>query len=92
MAKPGLETRLSVNYIYVYVKYIYISLCVCVFLSFFRAIPTACGGSQARDLIGAVAASLYTTATVTPDLSCVCGLNHSLRQYQIPNPLSEARD
>ena len=34
----------------------------------------------------------YTTATGTSDLSLVCDLHHSSQQYQILNPLSEARD
>lgn len=34
----------------------------------------------------------YTTATATPDPSCVCDLHHSSRQCQILNPLREARD
>ena len=34
----------------------------------------------------------YTIATATPDLSCVCDLCHSSQQYQIPDPLSKARD
>ena len=34
----------------------------------------------------------YTTATTTPDLSHVGDLQHSSRQHQILNPLSEARD
>ena len=33
-----------------------------------------------------------TTATATPDLSCICKLCHSLQQCWIPNPLSETRD
>ena len=45
-------------------------------LFFFRTAPTACGGSQARDLIGAVAASLHT-ATATQDPSRMCDLHHS---------------
>ena len=49
----------------------------------------AFGGSQARSLIGAVAAA-YTTAIATPDLSRVCDLHHSSRQLRILNPLSEA--
>ena len=32
----------------------------------------------------------YTTATATPDLSCLCKLCHCLWQHQILNPLSEA--
>ena len=35
---------------------------------------------------------VYTTATVTQDLSHIYALNHSSRQPQILNPLSEARD
>ena len=34
----------------------------------------------------------YTTATKMQDLSHVCDLHHSSRQYQIINQLSEARD
>ena len=34
----------------------------------------------------------YTTATVTPDPSRVCDLQHGLRQHQSLNLLSEARD
>ena len=35
---------------------------------------------------------VYTTATATPDLSCVCDLYHSSRLHQIPDPLIDARD
>ena len=34
----------------------------------------------------------YTTAMATPNPSHLCDLHHSLQQYQILNPLSEARD
>ena len=34
----------------------------------------------------------YTTATATPDLSCVFDLHYSSWQRRILNPLSEARD
>ena len=34
----------------------------------------------------------YTTAMAMPDLSCIHNLHGSLRQCQIFNPLSEARD
>ena len=41
--------------------------------------------------VGATAAGLcYTVATI--DLSHVCDLHHSSRQYQILNPLREAKD
>ena len=35
---------------------------------------------------------VYTTATVTLDASGICDLCHSLKQCQILNPLSKARD
>ena len=34
----------------------------------------------------------YTTATATPDPSCICNLHHSSGQHRILNPLSEVRD
>ena len=34
----------------------------------------------------------YTTAIATWDPSLACDLNHSLRERQIPDPLSESRD
>ena len=34
----------------------------------------------------------YARATVTPDLSRICNLQHSSWQRQILNPLSEAKD
>ena len=54
-----------------------------------RAAPAAYGGSQARSPIGDTA---YTTATPTPDPSCVCDLHHRSQQCQILNPLSKDRD
>ena len=36
--------------------------------------------------------SAYTTATVMPDLSCVCDLHYTSLQCWILNPLSKARD
>ena len=35
---------------------------------------------------------VYTTATTTWDLSCICKLHSSSRQRRILNPLSEARN
>ena len=69
---------------------LFLLLLLFFFLSF-RATPTACGGSQARGQIRAVAAS-YTTATARPDTSLVCDLHHSSWQCQILNPLCKARD
>ena len=60
--------------------------------SFFFPAPAACRSSWARDQTRATATNLCHTATVTPDQSHVCDLHHSSRQYQILNPLSEARD
>ena len=34
----------------------------------------------------------YTTAITTQDPSHICNLHHSSQQYQIPDPLREARD
>ena len=34
----------------------------------------------------------YITATATRDLTCICDPCHSLQQFQILSPLSEARD
>ena len=34
----------------------------------------------------------YTTATATPDRSCLFDLHHSSWQCQVLNPLSKARD
>ena len=65
--------------------------CCCFVFCPFRAAPVAYGSSQARGRIGAVAPA-YTTATATPDPSCVCNLHHSSQQRQILNPLSEGRD
>ena len=62
--------------------FIYLFIVFCPF----RAAPTAYGGSQARGLIGAVAA----TTTATPDPSCI--LHQSSQQQQILNPLSKARN
>ena len=39
-----------------------------------------------------VKSELQLPATATRDLSCICDLHHILRQCQILNPLSEARD
>ena len=49
------------------------------------------GGSQAGGLIGATAASLHHSNSNSRS-SRVCDLHHSSWQYQILNPLSEARD
>ena len=54
--------------------------------AFYRAAPVAYGDSQARDLIGTVAAGLHHSH------SNVCNLHHSSRQCWILNPLSGARD
>ena len=35
---------------------------------------------------------VYTHSHNNADLSCICNLHHSSWQYQILNPLSEARD
>ena len=61
------------------------------FFCLFRATPMAYRSSQARAWIGAVPLA-YTTATATPNQSCICDLHHSSWQCCIFNPLSKARD
>ena len=56
---------------------------------FFRAAPTACGGSQVR-VQSELKPVVYATATL--DLSQVCNLHHSSWQRWILNHLSKARD
>ena len=58
-------------------------LCVCLFAISWAA-PAAYGGSQARGLIGAVAASLRQSHA-TQDPSHICNLHHSSRQHGIHN-------
>ena len=59
------------------------SFCLfCFFLLLFRAASVACGGSQVRN----------ATATAMQDLSHICDLHYSSRQYWILTPLSEASD
>ena len=57
----------------------------------FRAVPAACGGSQARGLIGAVAASLHHSYSNARSEPYLCP-NRSSMQCRILNPLSEAGD
>ena len=61
------------------------------FLSFFffRATPTAYGGSQARGPIGAVSADLHQSYS---NSGSELGLPPTPQQRWILNPLSEARD
>ena len=78
-------------------KFILFSMYWCYIVIFFffglyRAAPMAYEGSQARGSNQSCSPLTYTTATATPDLSCICDLYHSSQQYRIPNPLSEARD
>ena len=61
----------------------FVLFCFVFVFCLYRAMPTAYGGSQARGLIGAVAASL-SRATATPDLSHICDLHCS--SWQHPDP------
>ena len=56
--------------------------------AFSRAASAACGGSQARGLIRAVATGLHQSHS-NADLSRICNLHHSSRQRWMLNPLSE---
>ena len=57
-----------------------------------RAAPTACGGSQARDWIWAVAAGQCHSYSNARWGNCIWDTLHSSEQCQICNPLSKARD
>ena len=77
------QLRSSARYFHIFTSFFFFF----VFLSFFRVVSMAHGGSQTGDLIGAVA-----TATAMPDLSRDCDLHHSSWQCRILNPLGEVRD
>ena len=85
------------------IKFLSVNVCflffVCLFL-LFRTAPEACGSSQAVGLIGAIAVCLHHNHSnarselrlqPTPK-SRVCDLHRSSWQWQILNPLSEARN
>ena len=72
----------------------FVCLFVFVFFSFFfffRAIPAVYGSSWAKGRIRAAAAGL-ARAIATRDPSLTYDLHYSLQQWQLLNPLSEARD
>ena len=76
---------------YVFIIISAIELNICLFICFlFTAAPVACGSFQTRGQIGATAEACATATT--SDSSHTCDLHHSLRQCQILNPWSEARD
>ena len=79
----------SVIHVFLFPSFLPFSLSLSLSLSF--AASVAYGRSQARGWKGA-AAGTYTTAMTILDLSCICDLLGSVRQYWILNPLSEARD
>ena len=58
-----------------------------IYFFLFWAAPMAYGSSQAR-----VKSELRLPATAAQDLSRICNLHCSLRQGQILNPLSKAKD
>ena len=61
------------------------------FFFLFAAALTAYGGSWARSQTD-LQLKAYAIATAPPDPSHICDVPQSLRQHQILNPLSEARD
>ena len=82
----GLQNRVRVTFSFWVLGYNYNIHCdknFVVVVLFFMATPATYGKSQLPT---------YAKATVMPDLSHVCDLQHSLGQYQILNPLSGARD
>ena len=64
-------------------------LFVCFLL--FRAEPVACGGSQARGQIGAIAPDLQHSHSNAESKLCLQP-THRSQKSQILNPLSKARD
>ena len=62
-----------------------------IYFFLFGAIGAAYGGSQARGPIGAAAAGLCQSHGNARS-SRICDLHHSLRQCQLLNPPSVARD
>ena len=71
--------------------YFIVTIIFCLFFHLFRAASVAYGGSQARDLIGAILMA-YTTATATPGPSNICDLHHNSQQHWLLDPLSKARN
>ena len=89
---PGQSKFFSIFFtVVLFLLLLEVLLVLFLFFGRFRATPAAYGNAQARDRIGAGAAG-YTTATATPDLSCVCDLHHGSRQCRILNPLRETGD
>ena len=73
-------------YLFIYLFYLlFFLLLLC------RTALVAYGGSQARSLIGVVAAGLHPSHSHA-DPSCICNLHHNSQQCQILNPLSKARN
>ena len=70
-------------------NFLFFSFLLFIYCIFRATSKAACGGSQVRAPIGAIATGL---ATATPYPSCVCNLHHISRQCWILNRLSEARD
>ena len=81
----NLVTTLKI-YVLFLPAFFFFSFFFCLF-AFPRATPMAYGGSQARGLIGTVAAGLCHSCR-----NGGCDLHHSSWQRQILNPLSRARD
>jgi len=82
-------------FIIIFISIIYPYFLIFYFILFlsFKAASTAYGSSQARGLIGLVAAGLCQShSNARPDLSHIFDLRHSSRQRWILNPLREARD
>ena len=69
-----------------------LSFSFCLSVCLFRAVPEVYGGSQARSLIRAVAASLRQSHSNDGSKLHLRPTPHSSRQRWILNPWSEARD
>ena len=79
------------QHFFCFLVFVFFVFCFLVFVFFFllfRATPTACRGLGIESELWLLT---YTTATEMQDLSHVCDLQQSSKQYQIPDPLSKAR-
>ena len=84
-------------YIYLYVhiqiqKYICIRVCVYTYIYFLIGLHLQYMEVSGLGVKSELWLPAHATVTAMQDLSHICDLYHRLRQHQIPNPVSEARD
>ena len=83
----------SLGFFFFNILFYFILFYFILFYCLFRAATMAYGGSQARGLIRAIAASLrHSHSHARSEPSRVCNLHHRSWQCEILNPLSKPRD